>query len=108
MQICRRLLCVLLSILLMSSTYPFTNAHALEDDGIIRVLLTKLQLTGQIKVSLDGSYTLNGMAFQRGSQLTFSCSGQDIMLYYEGISFRIEGMSVKKSTPFISLECLQQ
>ena len=30
------------------------------------------------------------------------------LLYYEGVSFRIESMSVKKSTPFISLECLQQ
>ena len=30
------------------------------------------------------------------------------LLYYEGVSFRIESMSIKKSTPFISLECLQQ
>ena len=30
------------------------------------------------------------------------------LLYYEGVSFRIECMSIKKSTPFISLECLQQ
>ena len=30
------------------------------------------------------------------------------LLYYEGASFRIESMSVKKSTPFVSLECLQQ
>lgn len=30
------------------------------------------------------------------------------LIYYEGITFRIESMSVKKPTPFISLECLQQ
>ena len=30
------------------------------------------------------------------------------LLYYEGVSFRIESMSVKNSTPFVSLECLQQ
>lgn len=30
------------------------------------------------------------------------------LLYYEGVVFRIESLSVKKSTPFISLECLQQ
>ncbi len=30
------------------------------------------------------------------------------LIYYEGITFRIESMSIKKSTPFISLECLQQ
>lgn len=30
------------------------------------------------------------------------------LLHYEGISFRIESVSIKQSTPFITLECQQQ
>lgn len=62
------------------------SAKALEDDGVIRVLLTKLQLTDQLHVALDGSYSLDNMSFQRGSQLLFSISNNRIMLYYEGIA----------------------
>ena len=65
-----------------------------EERGIIRVLLTRLALTDQLTVSLDGSYTVNSMAFQRGSKLIFSCATGHIVLYYEGMAIEM-GDSVR-------------
>lgn len=87
MHFFRRTFALFMAMVLCFSLLPSFPAAALEDNGIIRVLLTKLQLTDQLKVTLDGSYTLNDMAFQRGSQLIFSCADGPIMLYYEGLSF---------------------
>ena len=77
--------CIVCAVLLLSiGMVP--SAHALEDDGVIRVLLTRLQLTDQLKVHLDGSYSIGSLAFQRGSEVIFSCESGSIMLYYEGLS----------------------
>ncbi|MBQ8082287.1 MAG: SpoIID/LytB domain-containing protein [Clostridia bacterium] len=55
-------------------------------DGRIRVLLTRLQLTDRIDISLDGSYTYENIAFQRGSRITISCASGTLMLYHEALA----------------------
>lgn len=86
---------LLLSCLMILTVciYPLPNSQA-EERGIIRVLLTRLALTDQLIVSLDGSYTVGSMAFQRGSKLIFSCATGHIMLYYEGMAIEL-GDSVR-------------
>ncbi len=86
---------LLLSCLMILTVciYPLSNSQA-EERGIIRVLLTRLALTDQLTVSLDGSYTVGSMAFQRGSRLIFSCATGHIMLYYEGMAIEL-GDSVR-------------
>lgn len=54
--------------------------------GIIRVLLTRFNLTDRVDLALDGSYTIQGIAFQRGSHVTISSSKGTLMLYYEGMA----------------------
>ena len=79
-----RFFCILL-VLSFLPLYHFA-ALAQETDGIVRVLLTKLNLTDTVSLSLDGSYTLNGISFQRGSDLTISCKTGTLMVYYEGMA----------------------
>ena len=86
MEKLKRICSLFLILMIAMTTVAFGTAYALEDSGVVRVLLTRLQLTDQLKLALDGSYSLNNMSFQRGSQLLFSVSGQRIMLYYEGIA----------------------
>lgn len=75
------------ALLLILSLFPFAFACAAEKtEGIVRVLLTKLNLTDTMQLSLDGSYTLNGISFQRGSDLTVSCKTGTLMVYYEGMA----------------------
>ena len=62
------------------------HARAEKTAGIVRVLLTRLNLTNQAEISLDGSYTLNDLSFQRGSHLTVTCSGDSLYVYYEGMA----------------------
>ncbi|MBR5382346.1 MAG: SpoIID/LytB domain-containing protein [Clostridia bacterium] len=85
------LLCCLM--ILAICIYPAQTCQA-EERGIIRVLLTRLALTDQLSVSLDGSYTVGSMAFQRGSKLVFSCATGHIVLYYEGMAIEM-GDSVR-------------
>ena len=63
-------------------------ARAEKDTGVVRVLLTRLNLTDRMELSLDGSYTLNELSFQRGSKLTIAISGAGgkLMVYYEGMA----------------------
>ena len=75
---------IILSVLLLLPSIPL--AHGEKMDGVVRVLLTKLNLTDRVEISLDGSYTLNGIAFQRGSDLIVSCASGSLMVYYEGMS----------------------
>ncbi len=89
----RRLGCLLAALILMTTALP-TMAFA--EDRSVRVLLTKLNLTDQMTVSLDGSYTLNALAFQRGSDLTISCAGGTLMVYYEGMT-----MNAGKTLTFV-------
>lgn len=82
----KRFFVLILCCILLICAAPFSGASAMEDNGIIRVLLTKLNLTDQITLALDGSFSVGNMAFQRGSQLKFSCESGTIMLYYEGMA----------------------
>ena len=77
---------VLSLVLALFLAMPAFSASAEKNTGVVRVLLTKLNLTDQIEVSLDGSYTLNGISFQRGSDLTISCASGSIFVYYEGMA----------------------
>lgn len=72
--------------LLLAMLLPFS---ARADQNIVRVLLTRLSLTDQITVSLDGSYTVGDLSFQRGSKLVFSCASGRLMLYYEGMAYDV-------------------
>lgn len=56
------------------------------EKNTVRVLLTRLNLTDRLEIALDGSYTLDGMSFQRGSKLVLSCATGRIMAYYEGMA----------------------
>ncbi len=79
---------VLTVLILIMSFFPctFSPAEGQRDDSVIRVLLTRLKLTDRLDVSLDGSYTLNGLSFQRGSRLVVSASSGRIIVYYEGMA----------------------
>ncbi|MBR6185086.1 MAG: SpoIID/LytB domain-containing protein [Clostridia bacterium] len=61
-------------------------ARAEKSSGIVRVLLTKVSVTNQLEIALDGSYTLDGIAFQRGSHLLVSSESGSLMVYYEGMA----------------------
>ena len=65
------------------------QAEAEKTSGVVRVLLTRLKVTDQLKISLDGSYTLEGIAFQRGSQLTVVSGKDGLYVYYEGMSMKM-------------------
>ena len=65
------------------------RAEAEKTSGIVRVLLTRVKVTDQMKISLDGSYTLNDIAFQRGSSLTVVNSKGSLYVYYEGMSLNV-------------------
>ena len=65
------------------------SAQAEKMSGVVRVLLTRLKVTDQVEISLDGSYTLNDIAFQRGSHLTVSCAKNELYVYYEGMSMKL-------------------
>ena len=78
-----RWLALLLALLMLPGVLP---ARAEKNTGVVRVLLTRLNLTDQAEIALDGSYTLNGIAFQRGSHLTVSCAGGSLYVYYEGMA----------------------
>ena len=65
------------------------TARAEKQTGVVRVLLTRLNLTDRATLSLDGSYTLNDIAFQRGSRLTVSAQQGNIYVYYEGMALSV-------------------
>ena len=63
---------------------------------------------GSLAAELGGFSPTRSLSVRvRRSDLSSTPAVGDL-LYYEGVSFRIESMSIKKSPPFISLECLQQ
>ena len=75
-----------LALALLMLLPPVLPARAEKNTGVVRVLLTRLNLTNRIEVSLDGSYTLNELSFQRGSKLVVAISGGSLMAYYEGMA----------------------
>ena len=82
-----RFVSLLLAVLLL---LPISmSAEAEKTSGVVRVLLTRLKLTDQVEISLDGSYTLGDLAFQRGSHLTVACLKNELYVYYEGMSVKL-------------------
>ena len=76
-----------LALVLMLLVPQVLPARAEKNTGMVRVLLTRLNLTNRMEVSLDGSYTLNELSFQRGCKLTIAISGAGkLMVYYEGMA----------------------
>ncbi len=84
LKTCLRFAAFALALLMLLPPVP--PARAEKTAGVVRVLLTRLNLTNRLEIALDGSYTLNELAFQRGSRLTVSCVGGTIMVYYEGMA----------------------
>ena len=84
MKKCFRYGALILALILIFP--PLLPARAEKNSGVVRVLLTKLNLTDRVQIALDGSYTLNEISFQRGSHLTVSCAGGTLMVYYEGMA----------------------
>jgi SpoIID/LytB domain protein len=80
---------LLLSLVLPQALkVPSTAAFAQAENGLVRVLLTRLAITDRLDAALDGSYSVEpgGLAFQRGSKLTISSTQGTLMLYYEGMA----------------------
>ncbi|MBR4500859.1 MAG: SpoIID/LytB domain-containing protein [Clostridia bacterium] len=78
---------LMIMILFAAAVLPVTSrAEGKNGDNVVRVLLTRLKLTDRVDVSLDGSYTLNGLSFQRGSRLVVSSASGHIVAYYEGMA----------------------
>ena len=76
---------IFLAVLVLA--FPFLPARAEKNTGVVRVLLTRLNLADRLEITLDGSYTLNGLSFQRGSRLTAQLADGTIFVYYEGMAF---------------------
>lgn len=80
----------ILAVCLLLSLLPLLPVQAAaKTDGTIRVLLTRLNITDTVRLSLDGSYTLHGISFQRGSDLVISCKTSSLMVYYEGMALNV-------------------
>ncbi len=80
----RRALLAVLAASFLTAAAP--AASAAEAPGLLRVLLTNLQLTDRLDIALDGSYSIGGrIAFQRGSKIIVSSAGGTLRLYYEGL-----------------------
>lgn len=83
----KRVCALMLACLILMMTLAFVPKPAQAKSSVVRVLLTKLELTDRLEASLDGSYTMNGMSFQRGADVVFSCKTGRLMVYYEGMAF---------------------
>lgn len=91
---------LMICILLVSFLFlPPLNATA--DSSVIRVLLTRVEPGESMTLSLDGSYSIGELTFQRGSQLMLSCAGGKLIVYYEGMAFQAgkEAVFVRHAVP---------
>jgi len=80
----RRFLLIFLIAALLPLAVPAAQAE--KQTGVVRVLLTRLNLTDRAEIALDGSYTLGELSFQRGSKVTFGLVGGSLYAYYEGMT----------------------
>ena len=78
-------LAIIVPLIVMTAMLLFLSP-AQAEKNIVRVLLTKLEVTDQVTLSLDGSYTVGDLSFQRGAQVKLACASGHIILYYEGMS----------------------
>ena len=81
-----RSLIFVVAIVLFLQISPISMAKESSFHGIVRVLLTKLQLTDRIDLSIDGSYSVGECYFTRGSKVTITNSTGSLILYHEGIA----------------------
>jgi len=79
----------ILAILVVLAAALLFALPARAEKNVVRVLLTKLELTDQVTLSLDGSYTVGDLSFQRGARMKLSCASGQIILYYEGMSLNL-------------------
>ncbi len=89
----KRMAALLLALTLMlTAALPATVLAEKAGEGIVRVLMTRLQLTDRVDVQMDGSYSLepHGISFQRGSKVVVAISEGAMMLYYEGMALKAE------------------
>lgn len=82
----KRLSACILTMTLLIAAFA-TPLCGRAEQNVLRVLLTRLNLTDQITLSLDGSYTVGELAFQRGAKLILSCRTGTLMIYYEGMAW---------------------
>lgn len=82
----KRWLAGLSALVMLLMTGLVMPEGAMAEKNTVRVLLTRLNLTDRLEIALDGSYTLDGMSFQRGAKLVLSCATGRIMAYYEGMA----------------------
>ena len=82
----RKMLVFAIACLISVSAAALTPVKGHAATSVVRVLLTKLQLTDRLEISLDGSYTIKDIAFQRGSDVVVSSASGELMLYYEGMA----------------------
>ena len=68
----QKLTAFVLACLVITSALAFAPTKGHAQTSVVRVLLSKLNVTDKMEISLDGSYTLGDMAFQRGSDLVIS------------------------------------
>ena len=85
----RRMTAWICACLLLLSWAMIAPMNARAEQSVVRVLLTKLELTNRLTAALDGSYTLGSLSFQRGSKITFSCDTGVIIAYYEGMAVEL-------------------
>ena len=81
----QKLLALMLACLMITSLMAIMPNTGHAAAKVVRVLLSKLNVTDKLEISLDGSYTLGDMAFQRGSDLIVSSQSGKLMVYYEGM-----------------------
>ncbi len=80
----RALICLILAAALALSALPAALGEE-KVDNMLRVQLTRLQLTDRLEISADGAYSVNDTYFQRGSRLVASAQEGHVLLYYEGM-----------------------
>ena len=76
----------LMFLTLIILSIPFFGTAETIDDPTVTVLLTKIEVTDRLDLSLDGVYSVNGIYFQRGSHVITAVRNDRLYLYYEGIS----------------------
>ena len=83
---CKRFWASFLAFCIIAGGIVLPGSVQAAQNAVVRVLLTRLGLTDQATIALDGSYTVGDMSFQRGSKLVISCATGSLMLYYEGMA----------------------
>ncbi|MBQ8136256.1 MAG: SpoIID/LytB domain-containing protein, partial [Clostridia bacterium] len=59
---------------------------AVAEQDTVRLLLTKVETTDQVTVSLDGSYSIGQTVFQRGTSIKIAALPEGIFAYYQGMA----------------------